>query len=217
MKNKLIEFDKTEKENFEFLIGTDEAGRGPGAGGVYAAAVCFKNFDNQLITELNGVNDSKQLTETVREELFDVIKQNCIYSIQFGTVEEIEKYNILRTSLMAMKRACEDVIFQLKCTNIKVIVDGNKLIPMFKYNQKYIVKGDAHSFSIAAASILAKVERDREMTKLSLEFPEYGWDKNKGYLTKEHLEAIDKYGLTKYHRKSFLQKHFEKCEQLSLF
>lgn len=217
MKNKLVKFDILEKENFGFLIGTDEAGRGPGAGGVYAAAVCFTDLDKALIKELNTVNDSKQLSETVREELYDVIKQNCIYSIKFGTVEEIEKYNILRTSLATMKKACEDVISQLKSKNVKVIIDGNKLIPLFNYPQKFIVKGDSHSFSIAAASILAKVERDREMIRLANEFPQYNWDKNKGYLTKEHLEAIDKYGLTKWHRKSFLYKHFEKCEQLSLF
>ena len=217
MKNKLIEFDKKEKENFSFLIGTDEAGRGPGAGGVYAAAVCFTDLNNELIKELSAVNDSKQLSEATREELYEIIKQNCIYSVKFGTVEEIEKYNILRTSLATMKKACEDVILQLKNQNIKVIIDGNKLIPIFNYPQKFIIKGDAHSFSIAAASILAKVERDREMIQLAKDFPYYGWDKNKGYLTKEHLDAIDKYGLTKWHRKSFLQKHFEKCEQLSLF
>ena len=217
MKNKLVEFDRKEKGDFEFLIGTDEAGRGPGAGGVYAAAVCFTDLDNAIIKELKDVNDSKQLPEAVREELYEVIKLSCIYSIQFGTVEEIEKYNILRTSLATMKKACDDVISQLKSKDVKVIIDGNKLIPLFNYPQKFIVKGDAHSFSIAAASILAKVERDREMIRLANEFPQYGWDKNKGYLTKEHLEAIDKYGLTKWHRKSFLYKHFEKCEQLSLF
>ncbi|MBR6162862.1 ribonuclease HII [bacterium] len=236
MKNNLVLFDEREKGSFDYLIGTDEAGRGPGAGSVYAAAVCFVDCDKELIEELNRVNDSKQLSEQTREELYEVIKQNCIYSVRFGTVEDIEKYNILRTSLNTMKLACEDVISQLKSlytspsplgegrgeglpvgTNVKVIIDGNKLIPMFKYPQKYIIKGDANSFSIAAASILAKVERDREMTRLSKEFPEYLWDKNKGYLTKEHLDAIDKYGLTKWHRKSFLQKHFEKCEQLSLF
>lgn len=217
MKNKLVEFDRKEKGDFEFLIGTDEAGRGPGAGGVYAAAVCFTDLDNHIIKELKDVNDSKQLSEIVREELYEIIKLSCVYSVKFGTVEEIEKYNILRTSLATMKKACEDVISQLKSKDIKVIIDGNKLIPSFNYPQKFIVKGDAHSFSIAAASILAKVERDREMIRLANEFPQYGWDKNKGYLTKEHLEAIDKYGLTKWHRKSFLYKHFEKCEQLSLF
>ena len=217
MKNSLIDFDKTEKGSFDYLIGTDEAGRGPGAGGVYAAAVCFLDFDKCLIKELERVNDSKQLSEETREELYEVIKQNCIYSVQFGSVEEIEKNNILRTSLNTMKKACGEVISQLKSKNIKVIIDGNKLIPGFEYPQKFIIKGDAHSFSIAAASILAKVERDREMTMLAKEYPEYNWDKNKGYLTKEHLEAIDKYGLTKWHRKSFLQKHFEKCEQLTLF
>lgn len=214
--NKLFNFDNKEISDAEFLIGTDEAGRGPGAGPVFAAAVCFKKTDKNLIKQLEKLNDSKQLNEKVREELYEIIIQNCIYSVHQGSVENIEKYNILRTSLMTMNKACSDVINELKSEKLIVLVDGNKKIPAFKYSQKTVVKGDAKSASIAAASILAKVSRDRFMTELSKEFPEYGWDENKGYMTKYHLEAVDKYGLTKWHRKKFFEKHFEKSKQLPL-
>ena len=214
--NKRFEFDKENQKNYDFLIGTDEAGRGPGAGPVFAAAVCFKSVDKELLIKLEKLNDSKQLSEKIREELFDVIIQNSIYSIKQGSVEEIEKNNILRTSLNTMNKACLEVIAQLKNENIIVLVDGNKKIINFNYPQQYIVKGDFKSASIAAASILAKVSRDRFMRELDKEFPQYCWAENKGYMTKSHLDAVDKYGLTKWHRKSFFQKHFEKSEQLSL-
>lgn len=214
--NKRFEFDKENQKNYDFLIGTDEAGRGPGAGPVFAAAVCFKSVDKELLIKLEKLNDSKQLSEKIREELFDVIIQNSIYSIKQGSVEEIEKNNILRTSLNTMNKACLEVIAQLKNENIIVLVDGNKKIINFNYPQQYIVKGDFKSASIAAASILAKVSRDRFMRELDKEFPQYCWSDNKGYMTKSHLDAVDKYGLTKWHRKSFFQKHFEKSEQLSL-
>ncbi len=214
--NKRFEFDKENQKNYDFLIGTDEAGRGPGAGPVFAAAVCFKSADKELLIKLEKLNDSKQLSEKIREELFDVIIKNSIYSIKQGSVEEIEKNNILRTSLNTMNKACLEVITQLKNENIIVLVDGNKKIINFNYPQQYIVKGDFKSASIAAASILAKVSRDRFMRELDKEFPQYCWAENKGYMTKSHLDAVDKYGLTKWHRKSFFQKHFEKSEQLSL-
>ena len=214
--NKRFEFDKENQKNYDFLIGTDEAGRGPGAGPVFAAAVCFKSADKELLIKLEKLNDSKQLSEKIREELFDVIIQNSIYSIKQGSVEEIEKNNILRTSLNTRNKACLEVITQLKNENIIVLVDGNKKIINFNYPQQYIVKGDFKSASIAAASILAKVSRDRFMRELDKEFPQYCWAENKGYMTKSHLDAVDKYGLTKWHRKSFFQKHFEKSEQLSL-
>ena len=117
---------------------------------------------------------------------------------------------------MSMNRACSDVISKLKSDKILVLVDGNKKIPDFSYNQKTIVKGDSKSAAIAAASILAKVSRDRYMLELDKQFPMYQWAKNKGYMTKEHLEAVDRYGLTKWHRKKFFEKHFEKSKQLSL-
>ena len=210
--NKRFNFDKDKKQEFDYLIGTDEAGRGPGAGPVFAAAVCFTSYDERL----EKLNDSKQLSEKIREELFEVIKQNSVYSISQGSVEEIEKLNILRTSLLSMKRCCREVIKKINSENIKVLIDGNKKIPDFNYNQETIVKGDFKSASIAAASILAKVSRDRFMKELDKEYPQYLWAENKGYMTKSHLDAVDKYGLTKWHRKKFFEKHFEKSEQLSL-
>ena len=210
--NKRFDFDKENQKGFDYLIGTDEAGRGPGAGPVFAAAVYITSYDERL----EKLNDSKQLSEKVREELFDVIKENSIYSIYQGSVEEIEKLNILRTSLLSMNRSCSDVISKLNSNNVIVLVDGNKLIPNFKYEQKFVIKGDAKSASIAAASILAKVSRDRFMKELDKEFPQYCWGENKGYMTKSHLVAVDKYGLCKWHRKKFFEKHFEKSKQLSL-
>lgn len=210
--NKRFDFDKENQKGFDYLIGTDEAGRGPGAGPVFAAAVYFTSYDERL----EKLNDSKQLSEKVREELFDVIKENSIWAIYQGSVEEIEKLNILKTSLLSMNRACNEVISKLEEGKSIVLVDGNKLIPDFKFEQKYVVKGDSKSAAIAAASVLAKVSRDRFMKELDKEFPEYCWAENKGYMTKSHLEAVDKYGLCKWHRKKFFEKHFEKSKQLSL-
>lgn len=215
MKSKLIKFDEKEIADGLCLIGTDEAGRGPGAGAVVAAAVHFPIFDKTLIKELEDINDSKKLTEKNRERLFDVIINNSVYEIIFGSVEEIEKNNILQTSLNCMRKACLSVIDKVSAENYKILVDGNKLIPKLDYEQQFLVAGDGKSASIAAASILAKVTRDRYMIELDKKYPEYLWAKNKGYLTKEHLEMIDKFGISKYHRKSFLDKHFAK--QLKLF
>ncbi len=212
--DELFKFDKSFSDT---VIGTDEAGRGPAAGGVFAAAVYFPNKSKKLIENLSILNDSKQLSKKKRESIYDTIKNETINSIICVEVEEIEKYNILNSSLKAMKLACRNVISQIDMKDFIVLVDGNKLIKEFKYPQKYIVKGDSKSAAIAAASILAKVTRDRYMEELDKKYPEYGWAKNAGYLTKEHLAAIDKYGLTEFHRPSFLKKHFEKQEQLSLF
>lgn len=209
----LFDFDKT----YTKVIGTDEAGRGPAAGGVFAAAVFFPEVTETLMKDLEKLNDSKKLSHKTRDNLYDVILNNSINSIVNVEVEEIEKFNILNSSLKAMKLSCENVIKQAKLTDFITLVDGNKLIKNYKYPQKFIIKGDGKSASIAAASILAKVTRDRYMSELAQEFPQYKWEKNAGYLTAEHLEAIDKYGLTKYHRASFLRKHFEKQKQLSLF
>lgn len=203
----------------KIIIGTDEAGRGPAAGGVFCACACFREKNETLIQELSTLNDSKKLSKKRREQLFDIIKENTVHSIINIEVNEIEKINILNASLKGMKLACESVIAQLRLSedekkNILTLVDGNKLIKNYEFPQKFIIKGDGTSASIAAASILAKVSRDRYMEKLDKEFPEYGWAKNAGYLTPAHLEAIDKYGLCKYHRPSFLKNHFNK--QLSL-
>lgn len=210
--NKRFDFDSEKQQGFDFIIGTDEAGRGPGAGPVFAAAVCFTSYSEKF----EKLNDSKQLSEKVREELFEVIKENSIYAIYQGSVEEIEKLNILKTSLLSMNRSCSDVISKLNSDKVLVLVDGNKKIPNFKYSQETIVKGDAKSASIAAASVLAKVSRDRFMKEIDKEFPQYCWAENKGYMTKSHLDAVDKYGLCKWHRKKFFEKHFEKAQQLTL-
>lgn len=209
----LFNFDKRENN---IIIGTDEAGRGPAAGGVFASAVYFSEANTELIEKLAILNDSKKLTRKKRESIYDIIKTETINSTVCIEVEEIEKINILNASLKAMKLACENVISKIdKPENVLVLIDGNKLIKNFTYPQKYIIKGDSKSATIAAASILAKVSRDLYMYELDKIYPQYGWIKNAGYLTKEHISAIDKYGLTEYHRPSFLKKHFEK--QLELF
>lgn len=205
----------------KLIVGTDEAGRGCGAGGVFAAAVCFNSVSDDLIKRLSILNDSKKLSKKHREEIFYTIKSETINSVVCIDVEEIERINILNASLKAMNIACSNVISQLqhelKDKELQVLVDGNKLIKNFEYPQQFIVKGDAKSASIAAASILAKVSRDRYMDRLDEEFPQYKWNENAGYLTKEHMALIDKYGLSPYHRPSYLRKHFAKQEQLSLF
>lgn len=204
----LFQFDKDFNTT---IIGTDEAGRGPAAGGVFAAAVCFEKVTDGLIKDLAILNDSKKLTAKKRNSIYDVIKNSTLNEIVCVEVDEIEKINILNASLKAMNLACSAIINN---SDVMVLVDGNKLIKNFKYPQQFIIKGDSKSASIAAASILAKVTRDRYMEQLHEEFPMYNWAKNAGYLTKEHLDAIDKHGLCKYHRPSFLRKHFAK--QLSL-
>lgn len=216
----LFEFDRSFNTQ---VIGTDEAGRGPAAGGVFAAAVMFEKVTEGLIKDLAILNDSKKLTAKKRESIYDIIKNNTLNKIVCVEVEEIEKINILNASLKAMNIVCSGIVsgygngltphpnpLPKERENLLVLVDGNKLIKNFEYNQQYVIKGDSKSASIAAASILAKVTRDRYMEKLHGEFPMYNWAKNAGYLTKEHLDAIDKYGLCKYHRPSFLRKHFLK-------
>ena len=213
----LFEFDSSHNK---IVIGTDEAGRGPAAGGVFASAVCFTEKNTELIEKLSILNDSKQLSKKKRETLYDTILTETINSTICIEVDEIEEINILNASLKGMKLACEEVISKLENqskSNIITLIDGNKLIKNYTYPQKFVIKGDSKSASIAAASILAKVTRDRYMEKLDEEYPQYNWGKNAGYLTKEHLNAIDTYGLCKYHRPSFLKKHFEKQKQLSLF
>ena len=198
-----FDIDKKTKNNLDFIIGTDEAGRGPAAGGVWAAAVCFKNDINEEL--FKTLNDSKKLTPKKREALYEPIKENSFWAIKTVTVQKIEEINILNASLLAMKYAAEEVKKQLDSDNILVLVDGNKLIKNFSYPQEFIIKGDGTSASIAAASILAKVSRDMYMNKIHEEYPCYDWTKNKGYLTKSHIEAIQKFGVTKYHRLSFLK------------
>lgn len=213
---KLFDYDLSLKK---IIIGTDEAGRGCGAGGVFAAAVWFNNLTEELKQELSILNDSKKLSKKYREEIFDTIKNNTINSVVCIEVEEIERINILNASLKAMNLACTNVINQIKAKedDLLVLVDGNRLIRQFDYPQQTIIKGDGTSASIAAASILAKVSRDRYMDKLDEKYPQYKWADNAGYLTKEHMSMIDKYGVSPYHRPSYLRKHFAKQEQMSLF
>lgn len=193
-----LQYEKSAQEKgFRYICGVDEAGRGPLAGPVCAAAVILP--DNMII---EGVNDSKKLTEKKREMLFDVIKEKALaYSIAFATVEEIEDMNILNATMLAMKRAVEGLEIKADYG----MIDGNKLPPL-DIPCEYIVKGDAKSMSIAAASILAKVSRDRLCYEYAEKFPEYGFDKHKGYGTKLHTEAILKYGPCEIHRMSFLKK-----------
>lgn len=203
----LFDFDKSFGQ---LIIGTDEAGRGPGAGGVFAAAVCFKpECLKSAQAKLARLNDSKKLSKKLREELFGIIKECAYYSIQLIEVEEIEKINILNSSLKAMKLACEDVIAQLVTYHLSPIitlVDGNRNIKDFVSKQQTVIKGDSKSASIAAASVLAKVSRDFYMQELAKKYPQYLWDKNAGYLTKAHVQAIKELGATAHHRKKFLRK-----------
>ena len=157
--DELFEFD----EKYGCVVGTDEAGRGPAAGGVFAAAVYFPDITTGLISDLEKLNDSKKLSNTVREKLYDIILPNSINSIVCVEVDEIERINILNASLKAMKLACENVVKQANLNEFITLVDGNKNIKNYIYPQKYIIKGDSISASIAAASILAKVSRDRYM------------------------------------------------------
>lgn len=212
--DELIKFDK---DFNRIIIGTDEAGRGSAVGAVFSAAVCFKTFDDDLKNALKNLNDSKKLSPKQRDELYEVIKTKTVNSTCTNDVEFIEKYNILNASLFAMKNAVEEVSKSLKTSDILVLVDGSQNIRDLELEQKFIIKGDANSASIAAASIIAKVERDRYMLELDKMYPEYNWKNNMGYLTPDHLEAIDKYGITPLHRASFLEKYFAQKAQLKLF
>lgn len=191
---------ETEAKNrgYKFICGVDEAGRGPLAGPVCAAAVVFAEG-----TEIDGINDSKKLSEKKREFLFDVIKDKAVaYGIAFATVDEIEEFNILNATYLAMNRAIE----QLGSKVDYALIDGNRVPKGIKVECETVVKGDAKSLSIAAASILAKVTRDRLLLEYDKKYPEYGFAKHKGYGTAEHMEAIRTYGISDVHRPSFLKK-----------
>lgn len=193
-----FKYEKLYNDNGNKIVcGIDEAGRGPLAGSVYAAAVILP--ENTII---DGVNDSKKLTEKKREYLFEVIKEKALsYNISFSTPEEIEEYNILNATFLAMRRAVEG----LKIKPDVALVDGNRL-PELGIESHCIIRGDNLSESIACASILAKVTRDRVMKKEAEIYPEYGFEKHKGYGTAFHTEMIKKYGPCPIHRKSFLRK-----------
>ena len=191
---KLIAFEN----NFSLPIaGIDEVGRGPLAGPVIAAAVIL---DRKNIPE--GINDSKKIPKAKRILLAEKIKENSIYAYGAASEIEIDEINILQASLLAMKRASDGLSVVPKTT----LIDGN-FKPDIKNNTISIIKGDSKSVSIAAASILAKVYRDEIMFKYSKQFPEYGFQTNSGYGTKEHLSALKNYGITPIHRKSFKPVH----------
>ena len=178
----------------KIIAGVDEVGRGSLIGPVYAAAVILNKSVNKKI-----LKDSKSLTKTKRETLSKYIKENSIWAIGKASVKEIEKINVLQASLLAMKRA----IKKLQKKPSLVLIDGNKLPEIKNYNLRSIVKGDQKIPSISAASIIAKVTRDKVITTLGKKFKGYYWDQNYGYGTKQHLRAIKTLGITNQHRKTF--------------
>jgi ribonuclease HII len=179
------------------VVGIDEVGRGPLAGPVMAAAYAFKTYD--IPKDLyEKIDDSKKLTAIKRQNLVEALKFYGHYAIGVASVKEIDDINILQAGFLAMQRA----LHGLKTIPTQILVDG-KMKPSFPYPTLPIVQGDSKSLSIAAASILAKVERDELMMRLSHQYPHYAWQKNAGYGTKEHREAINIYGITKHHRLSF--------------
>ncbi len=181
---------------YAVIAGTDEAGRGPLAGPVYAAAVILP-----MGLVIDGLNDSKKLTEKKREALFDIIcKEALSYGIAYATPEEIDELNILNASQLAMRRA----VAMLTPSPDLVLVDGN-VAREFPMDTKTVVKGDSLSMSIAAASILAKVSRDRVMAELAKEYPQYQLEKHKGYPTPLHMNLVRELGPSPIHRKSFLK------------
>ena len=192
------EFEKAAvNSGFSCICGVDEAGRGPLAGPVCAAAVILPEG-----AVIEGLDDSKKLTEKKREKLYDIIKQTAVaYSVAYGTLEEIETVNILEATYLAMNRAIEGL-------NVKpdfALIDGNRVPRGIKIPCETVVKGDSKSMSVAAASVLAKVTRDRLMLEYDKKYPEYNFKKHKGYGTKEHTELIKQYGPCEIHRLSFLK------------
>lgn len=189
--------NNAKQKGYKIICGVDEAGRGPLAGPVCAAAVILP--ENLVI---DGLNDSKKLSEKKREMLFDVIKEKAVaYSIAFGSVEEIENVNILNATFLAMNRAIEG----LDVKPDYCLIDGNRVPKDIKFPCETVIKGDSKSYSVAAASILAKVTRDRLMLEYDKKYPAYKFAKHKGYGTKEHYEAIRENGFCEIHRLSFLK------------
>ncbi|MGI6267677.1 MAG: ribonuclease HII [Acutalibacteraceae bacterium] len=188
-------------DGFKTVCGIDEAGRGPLAGPVFAAAVILP-----MDFEIEGLNDSKKLTQKKREQLFDIIVENAVsYSIATATEMEIDEINILKATFLAMNRAVDG----LEVSPDIALIDGNQK-PGLKIEERTMIKGDAKSVSIAAASILAKVSRDRYMIELSKIYPQYFFEKHKGYGTKLHYEMLEQHGISQVHRRTFLKKLLER-------
>ncbi len=194
--------EKVIEAGYKVICGIDEAGRGPLAGPVYAAAVILP-----LGLEIDGLNDSKKISEKKREQLFDVICEKAIdYSIGVADEQEIDEINILNATFLAMHRAVEG----LKIKPDYALIDGNQYPKIPFVTEETVVKGDAKSMSIAAASILAKVSRDRFMMEKAKEYPQYQFEKHKGYGTKLHYEMIKEFGPSPIHRMTFLKKLYGK-------
>ncbi len=193
-----FEYEKIAADRgFKYVCGVDEAGRGPLAGPVCAAAVILTPD-----TVIEGLDDSKKLSEKKREALFSVITEKALaYAVAYGTLDEIERLNILEATFLAMKRAVES----LPVPADYALIDGNRVPRGLPVPCDTIVKGDAKSCSIAAASVLAKVSRDRLLSEYDREYPQYNFKKHKGYGTKEHIDLILKYGPCEIHRLSFLK------------
>lgn len=200
----LFEYDKAVRAQHPVFCGLDEAGRGPLAGDVFAAAVIFEDG-----VYIEGIDDSKKLTEKKRELLYgEIIEKAAAFCIATASVEEIERLNILNAAMLAMKRACEG----LKIKAEYFIADGNKL-PDIAIPGTALVRGDGTCASVAAASVLAKVSRDRYMKEIAEKYPQWQFERHKGYGTKLHYEMLDKYGESPVHRPSFLKKYYEKKQQ----
>jgi len=199
--NKLFEFDNALRTDYPVVCGADEAGRGPLCGPVCCAAVILP-----VDFQCDEINDSKKISEKKRDRLYDIITENALaYSVVMVSPEEIDRINILNASLEGMKKA----VLSLKITPDIVLIDGNKTPKDMPCKAESVVKGDATSMSIAAASILAKVSRDRFMEQLDKEYPQYQLSKHKGYPTKLHYELIAEHGIQEFYRRSFFTKRPE--------
>lgn len=219
MEKSTFELEKNFLENgYQFVVGTDEVGRGPLCGPVVAAAVTLKDrelrVENLISAEWDLVRDSKKLSEKQREKVFNFISENFHIGVGFCNHATIDRINILEASFLAMKKAIQELIrnLNLKTQGNKlnhqdlrciILVDGNKKIPNLSMDQLAVVGGDKTVKSISAASIIAKVVRDRMMEQFHLKYPQYGFDKHKGYGTKDHVKAILNHGPCEIHRKTF--------------
>ena len=198
------------ERGYDCIIGTDEVGRGPLAGPVVAAAVMLKEIPKSGIVKIDDKNwelikDSKKLSERQREKVFDFISQQFHVGIGLCSHETIDRINILEASFLAMKKAVQELKRNtpVEWLSVIILVDGNKTIPNFSHDQRAIIGGDGLVKSISAASIVAKVTRDRMMKQLSLKYPGYGFEKHMGYGTKLHMDALREKGPCAIHRKSF--------------